>query len=82
MKDLSHVVNRYWGDLVGRRITGVRQMFADEIEAFGWYDGGGAIPVIFALDDGSVVVPNSDPEGNGPGHLLWITAEELAEEQS
>ena len=33
MKDYSPVVNREWGDLVGRRITGVRQMFADEVKA-------------------------------------------------
>ncbi len=75
MKDYSPVVNREWGDLVGRRITGVRQMFADEIQAFGWYDGGGAIPVIFTLDDGSCVVPAQDPEENGPGHLVWLREE-------
>ncbi len=55
-------------DMVGRTITGVRRLTEAEIEDMDWY----AKPfetVVLQLDDGTLVWPQRDPEGNGPGVL-------------
>jgi hypothetical protein len=66
-----------WGPLVGRTIKSVREMTEEEVENMGWYVGGGSVPVVFTLDDGTVMVPSQDPEGNGPGHIYRMEMEDL-----
>lgn len=57
--------------LVGRRIVDMRPMTRAEAAAEGWDLGRlhGA-PTVLVLDDGTLVYPSRDPEGNGPGALF------------
>ena len=58
-------------EFVGRRIVEVRVMSNEELEAEGWGDWQqfGSVPV-FVLDDGTLIYPSRDAEGNGPGELF------------
>ena len=70
-------IKKEWGSLIGRTITGVREMTDGEVEEFGWERGGGSIPMVYELDNGLTFTPSQDPEGNGPGHIFvekWVTA--------
>jgi hypothetical protein len=61
-------------ELEGRRIVKVRPMSRDEAAREGWLFGRhGAAPVL-ELDDGTVLYPSRDDEGNGPGALFGRTA--------
>ena len=58
-------------NVVGRTIVGARKMTRDEAEAEGWnglrdWD----YPVVLILDDGTILFPSADEEGNGPGELF------------
>jgi hypothetical protein len=72
--DLSDPIQReaYWTEvaskqLLGRKITAVRYMSPSESGALGW---DGARCVVFQLDDGNLIYPSQDDEGNGPGALF------------
>lgn len=52
--------------LVGRKIVKVSYMDAKETEALGWYRRA----VVIELDDGNLIFPSADDEGNGPGALF------------
>lgn len=52
--------------LVGRKIVAARYMGTDEAARLGWY----ARAVIFELDNGVLVFPSMDDEGNGAGALF------------
>jgi hypothetical protein len=56
--------------LVGRRIAGVRWMTQDEQEQLGWDNAA----VVLELDNGTLVWPSADDEGNGAGALLGFDA--------
>jgi hypothetical protein len=62
-------IKKEWGSLIGRTITGVREMTDGELEDFGW-EHGGSLAMVFTLDNGLAFVPSQDPEGNGPGHIF------------
>lgn len=51
---------------VGRKIVKARYMTHDEAEEFGW----GSRPIVLELDNGSIIFPSQDDEGNGPGALF------------
>lgn len=53
--------------LEGRKITKVRYMTAEESIAVG-FDGHRAI--VLQLDNGAMIFPSTDCEGNGPGALF------------
>ena len=58
--------------LVGRKIVGFRYLCANEIDGLGWdYSA----PVL-VLDDGNVLFPSADDEGNNAG-ALFTTIEGL-----
>lgn len=63
--------------LVGRRITEVRPMTAAEVEAEGWYETIHGVPTALVLDDGTVLYPSQDPEGNGGGALFGVGSDGL-----
>jgi len=52
--------------LQGRTIKTVRYMTAEETKGYGW----GECPVILELDDGTLLYPSTDPEGNEAGTIL------------
>lgn len=52
--------------LLGRKITGVRYMSPSEAHELGWYRR----PLVLQLDDGNLIFPSEDDEGNGGGSLF------------
>lgn len=66
-----------WSDkaeklLVGRNIVGVRYLNDEEMQSLGWTY---RAPVLI-LDDGALILPSSDDEGNEAG-ALFTTYDEL-----
>lgn len=57
--------------LLGRMITRVRLMTRKEMREKGWGDHGHQ-PVVIVLEDGSILYPARDPEGNGPGVIVHV----------
>ena len=53
-------------ELIGRKIVGTRQMTPEEIKFEGWDRG----TTLLLLDDGSIIYPSQDDEGNGCGALF------------
>ena len=53
--------------LVGRKISSVRYMYQEEAEQMGWYSRA----LVFTLDDGTLIYPSSDDEGNDAGALHY-----------
>jgi hypothetical protein len=55
--------------LVGKKVVSVRPFQKEELDNYAWgdYDAEKAIVIVF--DDGTVVIPLQDDEGNGPGVL-------------
>jgi hypothetical protein len=62
--------------LEGRTIRVFRPATFDEAEELG-FDGTGRFGdtvIVIELDDGRLLVPSRDPEGNGPGALFMKAA--------
>ena len=62
---------KHWTDygkkhLVGRKIVGVRWLSEKECEAMDWHSR----PIVLHLDDGTIVFPSMDDEGNDGGVLF------------
>ena len=53
--------------MIGKTITGIRPMTRKEAEAFCWDEHNVAV---IELEDGSIIIPSMDTEGNGPGELF------------
>jgi hypothetical protein len=58
--------------LVGKKIIGCRYTTAKETEELGW----GCAVIVLQLDDGTMVFPSSDDEGN-EGGALFTTNKDL-----
>ena len=63
--------DKHWLDeaqeqLLNRKIVEVRYMTHEEMENFGWYNR----PVVMVLDDGNMIYPSADDEGNNGGALF------------
>jgi hypothetical protein len=56
--------------LVGRQIVSVRPMTAVELSREGWVTNAFDSGVALVLDNGAVLYPSRDSEGNGPGALF------------
>ncbi len=57
--------------LAGRTIVAVRKMRAAEAKREGWdLRWAHGAPPVLVLDDGQVIYPSADDEGNGPGALF------------
>ena len=62
--------------LLGRKIVSIKWMGEEEAdESFGWNKR----PVKLMLDDGTILIPQCDDEGNDGGVLLWLNPKELVE---
>ena len=59
--------------LLGKKIVAIKWMGEEEAdEGFGWYKR----PVKLMLDDGTIIIPQMDDEGNDGGVLLWVNPKE------
>jgi len=56
-------------DLIGRKIVRIRPLSNADRKVEGWEETHGATSVI-ELDDGTLIYPSQDDEGNGPGTLF------------
>ena len=54
------------GVLLGRKIVRVRYVTEQEMRDLYWHQSG----VVMELDNGTLVYPSQDDEGNGPGALF------------
>jgi len=52
--------------LVGKKIKSVRYLTDNEAEGLGWYSK----PLVIELNDGSLILPSRDDEGNDGGALF------------
>lgn len=52
--------------LLNKKIVGVRYMTQKEADQLGWESR----TIVLLLDDGNVIYPSQDDEGNGPGSLF------------
>ena len=62
--------------LVGKTIKHVRYMNDDEMEDFAWHYA----PVVITFTDGTMLVPQSDDEGNDGGALFYYNKKEKTQE--
>ena len=53
--------------LVGKTIKHVRYLTDDEMEQTGWYNR----PIALILSDSSILIPQSDDEGNDGGAMFY-----------
>lgn len=64
--------------LINRRVISVWKLENDFLEPLLWDDyDSNAIAIMF--DDGTIIVPTRDPEGNGPGNLTYTDVKEYVE---
>lgn len=62
-------------ELIGKKIVEIRLMSKAEMEAEGWSRGHGTVIV---LDDGMLIYPSADGEGNRPGVLFGKNKEGIS----
>ena len=79
MKYDNYAAQNYREALIGRTITNVFAFSDSMRQTFGWDEHDAEMAVFLTLDDGTAVVVQCDPEGNGPGFLNIIPPEEEAE---
>ena len=56
--------------LIGQTVTEVREMTDEEFDDQLWHQTVGGGPRVIVLENGTVLFPSCDPEGNGPGALI------------
>jgi hypothetical protein len=62
--------------LMGRTIVDTRRMTVAELEREGWdVEPGDEPPLVLVLDNGTMLYPSRDWEGNGPGCLFGTDQE-------
>jgi len=62
-----------FGDVRGHTIVEVRQMTDKELKNEDWTVGRHQSPTVLVLDNGILLYPSRDHEGNGPGALFGAT---------
>jgi hypothetical protein len=53
--------------LVGRKIQSINYLSKDECEEIGWFSR----PIVITLDDGTIIYPVADDEGNDGGSIHY-----------
>jgi len=66
MSNENHWVEKAQSVFVGRTIVAARYLTTDEAENLGWCNRA----VVFELDNGTLVWPSADDEGNDAGALF------------
>lgn len=59
-----------FGWMIGKKISSVRELTEDEYEQMGWSKNTWSIAVAMVFDDGTFMIPVSDPEMNNPGWVI------------
>ena len=62
-------------NLIGRKIVDIITLSKEDIEAEGWQNSPYPCLAIL-LDDGNIIYPSQDSEGNGPGALFGKNVKE------
>jgi hypothetical protein len=62
--------------LIGKKIVNVVALPKSTQESFMWYGRSADSAIAIIFDDGTVVIPMQDDEGNGAGVLMYATPEE------
>jgi hypothetical protein len=62
-------IQREYGSLIGKTISGVRALTEKELAEFMWHDG--EIAVVLEFTDKTFAIVIQDDEGNGAGSL-WL----------
>lgn len=62
-------------EIIGQKITEVRAMTSTEAAREGWEFQGGQPPAVLVLENGLLLYPAQDQEGNGPGVLFGRTTD-------
>jgi hypothetical protein len=57
-------------EFVGKRIVEVRSMTSEELQGEFWDEPQFGSVSVLVLDDGTLIYPSRDAEGNGPGELF------------
>ena len=57
-------------DLIGRKIMAIRPISKTELEVEGWEPYTHTATCVILLDNGTLLYPSQDDEGNGPGTLF------------
>jgi hypothetical protein len=70
-------VEKYWTKkvkkaLVGKKIVGVEYLPKKYLEEWMWYKR----PIVLKLDDGTMLIPQMDDEGNDGG-AIWTSVDGL-----
>lgn len=64
---MTKYYRKEYAALIGRKVVDMRAMYPEEMELFMWHGEPGCVLI---LDDGGLVIPMMDEEGNGPGQLM------------
>lgn len=64
--------------MIGAKIVKIERLSEELAEENGWNDNSHSCAVIH-LDDGTVLFPSQDAEGNGPGALFGSKTDEKGE---
>ena len=75
---MSESTEKYWTEkaksvLLDKKIVDVRYLQNDEMEMLGWYHR----CVVIELEDGTLVFPSKDDEGNDAGALFYENREKF-----
>ena len=65
-------------NIAGQRIADVREMTSEELEREGWRAHDWQSTVFLELESGTILYPSTDPEGNAPGAIFGIDADDTA----
>lgn len=70
-------MDKFWTDvakkqLLNRKIVDVRYLTNEEMENLGWDEKA----IVMILDDGNMIYPSSDDEGNSAGALFTCNSDQ------
>jgi hypothetical protein len=65
-------INEAESVLKGKKIVKVDYMYDKDLEALGWYHKA----LVIFLDDGTLIFPTTDDEGNDAGAIHYITSDD------
>lgn len=68
LKHRDKMLTEEFGELIGKKVLGLRALSKEEADQFGWsVEHGGMFPWCIIFEGDLVIIPTSDPEGNEAG---------------